>query len=105
MRVRFGFDGKLSEDFTGGIYLATGSLGDPTTTNETLTNFFDKKTIGLDRGFITYNPIAHKWISLTAGKFSPTWNKTSVTFDPDLNPEGFSEKLSWDLKMPLVKNF
>lgn len=105
IRVRFGFDGKLNEDFTGGIYLATGSLGDPTTTNETLTNFFDRKTIGLDRGFITYNPIAHKWISLTGGKFAYTWNRTSVTFDPDLNPEGFSEKLSWDLRMPVVKNF
>jgi len=105
IRVRFGFDGKLNEDFTGGIYLATGSLGDPTTTNESLTNFFDRKTIGLDRAFITYNPVAHKWISLTGGKFAYSWNRTSVTFDPDLNPEGFSEKLSWDLRMPVVKNF
>jgi hypothetical protein len=105
IRVRFGFDGKLNEDFSGGIYLATGSLGDPTTTNETLTNFFDRKTIGLDRGFITYNPIAHKWINITGGKFAYSWNRTSVTFDPDLNPEGFSEKLSWDLRMPVVKNF
>src|SRR5438094_3910580 len=46
LRVRFGFDGKLNEDFTSGIYLATGSLGDPTTTNETLTNLFDRKTVG-----------------------------------------------------------
>src|SRR5215813_109846 len=104
IRVRFGFDGKLNEDFTGGIYLATGSLGDPTTTNETLTNFFDRKTIALDRGYITYNPVAHKWLSLTGGKFPYTWQRTSVTFDPDLNPEGFSEKLSWDLKSPGLKN-
>src|SRR5207245_8790753 len=27
IRVRFGIDGKLNEDFVGGIYLATGSLG------------------------------------------------------------------------------
>jgi hypothetical protein len=105
IRVRFGFDGKLNEDFIGGIALATGSLGDPTTTNETLTNFFDRKTIGLDRGYITYNPVAHKWLSLTGGKFAYTWQRTSVTFDPDLNPEGFNEKFSWDLKTPGVKNF
>ena len=105
IRVRFGIDGKLNEDFVGGIYLATGSLGDPTTTNETLTNFFDRKTIALDRGFITYNPVAHKWVSVTGGKFAYTWNRTSVTFDPDLNPEGFSEKFSFDLKhVPVVKN-
>jgi regulator of replication initiation timing len=105
IRVRFGFEGKLNEDFNAGIYLATGSLGDPTTTNETLTNFFDRKTIALDRGYITYNPVAHKWLSLTGGKFAYTWQRTSVTFDPDLNPEGFNQKVSWDLKTPFVKNF
>jgi hypothetical protein len=105
IRVRFGFDGKLNEDFNAGIYLATGSLGDPTTTNETFTNFFDRKSIALDRGFITYNPVAHKWLSLTGGKFAYTWQRTSVTFDPDLNPEGFNQKFSWDLKTRYLKNF
>jgi Putative porin len=104
VRVRFGVDGKLNEDFVGGLALATGSLGDPTTTNETLTNFFDRKTIGLDKGYITYNPIAHKWLSLTGGKFAYTWNRTQVTGDPDVNPEGFNEKFSWDLSTPVVKN-
>ena len=49
VRVRFGFEGKLNEDFIAGIALASGTLGDPTTTNETLTNNFDRKTIALDR--------------------------------------------------------
>src|SRR5438477_7220648 len=105
IRVRFGLEGRLNDDFIGGLALATGSFGDPTTTNETLTNFFDRKTIGLDRGYITYNPIAHKWLSLTGGKFAYTWQRTSVTFDPDLNPEGFNQKVSWDLKTPFLKNF
>jgi hypothetical protein len=104
VRVRFGVDGKLNEDFVGGVALATGSLGDPTTTNETFTNFFDRKTIGLDRGYITYNPVAHRWLSLTGGKFAYAWNRTQVTGDPDINPEGFNEKLSWDLNIPVVKN-
>jgi hypothetical protein len=105
VRVRFGLDGKLNEDFIGGFALATGSLGDPTTTNETFTNFFDRKTVGLDRGYITYNPLAHKWLSLTGGKFAYSWNRTQVSGDPDINPEGFNEKFSWDLKTPVVKNF
>ena len=104
VRVRFGFDGKLNEDFTGGVYLATGSLGDPTTTNETFTNFFDRKTIGLDKGWITYNPLAHKWLSLTGGKFAYQWQRTQVTGDPDINPEGFNQKLSFDTHVPFVKN-
>jgi hypothetical protein len=105
VRVRFGFEGKLNEDFNAGVALATGTLGDPTTTNESLTNFFDRKTIALDRGYITYNPVAAKWISATAGKFAYTWQRTSVTFDPDINPEGFVEKFSKDFaSVPVVKN-
>src|SRR5712692_1819457 len=105
IRVRFGFEGKLNDDFTAGVALATGSLGDPTTTNESLTNFFDRKTIGLDKGYITYNPVAHKWLSLTGGKFAYQWQRTQVTGDPDTNPEGFSERFSKDLtSIPIVKN-
>ena len=96
IRVRFGVDGQLNEDFVAGFALATGSLGNPTSTNETLANVYDRKTIALDRGFVTYNPIAHRWLSLTGGKFAYPWQRTSVTFDPDLNPEGFDEKASFD---------
>lgn len=105
IRVRFGVEGKLGDDFIGGVYLASGALGDPTSTNTSLTNFFEKKTIGIDRGYITYNPRAFKPLSITGGKFAYTWNRTPVTFDSDLNPEGFSQRLSFDTKGPLVKNF
>lgn len=104
-RVRFGLDGRLNEDFVGGFALATGSLGDPTTTNETFTNFFDRKTIGLDRGYITYNPVAVQWLSLTGGKFAYPWLRTSLTMDPDINPEGFDQKLSFNLHGAVAKNF
>lgn len=103
IRARFGFEGKFG-DFTGGLQIASGSLGDPTSTNETLTNNFDRKTIGLDRAYVTYNPSQFKALQLTGGKFAYTWNRTGVTFDPDINPEGFSEKLSFDLHNPVVKN-
>ncbi len=96
VRVRFGVDSQLNQDFVAGFALATGSMGDPTSTNETLTNVFDRKTVALDRAFITFSPVAHPWLSLTGGKFPYTWQRTSVTFDPDLNPEGFNEKVSFN---------
>jgi len=105
LRVRFGVDGRLNDNFVGGFSLASGSLGDLTSANETLTNFFNRKTVGLDRGFITFNPVAARWLSLTGGKFAYTWARTSLTLDPDINPEGFNQKLSWDLKTPVLKNF
>jgi hypothetical protein len=104
IRARFGIEGELNDDFIGGIYLATGTQGDPTTTNETLTNFFDRKTVALDRGYITYNPVAHKWLSLTGGKFVFPWQRSSLTFDPDINPEGFDAKVSFDVHAGPVRN-
>src|SRR5439155_11310381 len=104
IRVRLGLEGQLNEDFIGAVALATGSVGDPRTTNETLTNIFDRKTIALDKGYITYNPVAHKWLSVTGGKFPYLWQRTSVTGDPDLNPEGFDQKISFNHK-GFVQNF
>jgi Putative porin len=105
VRVRLGLEGKLNEDFLGGLALATGSLGDPSSTNETLTNNLNRKTIGLDRGYITYNPVAYRWLSLTGGKFAFPWQRTLITFDQDINPEGFDEKLSFDIhRVPGVEN-
>ena len=103
VRARFGFEGKVG-DFNGGLSIASGSLGDPTSTNETLTNNFDRKTIALDRAFVTYNPSQFKALQLTGGKFVYPWIRSGATFDPDLNPEGFSEKLSFDLHNAKVKN-
>jgi hypothetical protein len=111
MRLRLGLDGKLNEDFIGGIYLASGSnfngtagFLDPISTNQTLTDMFERKTIGFDRGWITYNPQAHKWLSLTGGKFAYTWQHTVLTFDNDLNPEGFVQKVGWDFSNKFLKN-
>jgi hypothetical protein len=59
----------------------------------------------VDRGYITYQPGVLKWLQLTGGKFAYTWQRTSVTFDPDINPEGFNEKFSFDLSTPVLKNF
>jgi hypothetical protein len=104
IRVRFGVTGKLSEDFIGGLAVATGAQTDPTTTNETLTNAFERKNFYLDRGFVTYNPVAHKWLSLTGGKWAYQWTRTSATFDPDISPEGFDEKFSFDFSNSFLKN-
>jgi hypothetical protein len=104
IRVRLGLEGQLNQDFTGGLALATGSMGDPTTTNETLTNAFDRKMISLDKGYITYNPLAHNWFSATGGKFAYLWQRTPVTGDTDLNPEGFDQRLSFDIHHGIFKN-
>jgi hypothetical protein len=111
VRLRLGVESRLNEDFSAGIYVASGSneagfagFLDPVSTNQTLTDFFERKTIGIDRGWITFHPRGFKPLILTGGKFAFTWKRTPLTFDSDLNPEGFSEQLSFDLKNPVARN-
>lgn len=104
IRLRFGVESKLNEDFLAGIFIASGAITDPTSTNETLTSAFERKTVSFDRGYIIYQPQAHPWLQLTGGKFAYTWIRTPQSFDNDLNPEGFSEKFSFNLKNDVVKN-
>jgi hypothetical protein len=103
-RVRLNLTGKLSDEFSGGISLATGSLDDPVSTNQTMTSFFNRKNFGLDKAFITYKPTYAKFLKLDAGKFSYPWYRTAMTFDNDVNPEGFAETMSFDLKSSVLKN-
>jgi hypothetical protein len=104
VRLRFGVEGKAGEDVTGGFFLASGIVTDPTSTNQTLTDFFERKPIAIDRAWITYNPSAAKFLSLTGGKFAYTWIRSTQVLDNDLNPEGFSEKLSFNVNSSILKN-
>lgn len=104
IRLRFNVTGKLSDEFSGGFSLATGTLDDPVSTNQTFTGFFNRKNFGVDKAWITYKPSYAKFLKLDAGKFAYPWYRTALTFDNDVNPEGFAETLSFDLKSTVLKN-
>jgi hypothetical protein len=105
IRARLNINGKITDEVSGGISLATGSLDDPISTNQTMTGFFNRKQFSIDRAFITYKPKFFKELTLDAGKFKYPWYRTPLTFDNDVNPEGFAETLAFDLKSPGLKNF
>jgi hypothetical protein len=102
-RLRFNVVAKLNNDFTGGFSLATGDGLEPISTNQTLSPFFLRKNIAIDRAFLQWNPHQFKPLTLTGGKFAYTWYRTELTWDNDLNPEGFSEAFSFDFKNPYFK--
>jgi hypothetical protein len=103
-RLRFNVTGKVSDEFSGGFSLATGTLDDPVSTNQTFTGFFNRKNFGVDKAFITYKPNYAKFLKLDAGKFAFPWYRTPMTFDSDVNPEGFAQTLSFDIKSSALKN-
>ena len=97
-RLRFNVNTKMTDDFSAGFSLASGDLGDPISTNSTLTGFYTRKPIAIDKAFGVYNPHYFKAFSLTVGKFGYTWLRTELIWDNDLNPEGGSAALAWDWK-------
>jgi|WetSurMetagenome_2_1015567.scaffolds.fasta_scaffold101391_1 hypothetical protein len=103
-RLRFNVTGKISNDFSAGFSLATGSLDDPVSTNQTMTGFFNRKNFGVDKAFVTYTPQWAKSLRLDAGKFSYPWYRTGMTFDSDVNPDGFAQTLSFNIKSSVLTN-
>lgn len=104
MRARLNITGKITDEVSGGLSVASGTLDDVNSTNQSLTGFFTRKTIGFDKYYLTYKPKWAKPLTLQAGKATYPWFRTPLTFDNDVNPEGLSQTLSFDLKSPGLKN-
>lgn len=98
VRARLALRGQIGKRFDWGLRLATGTTPDVTTTNQTLTDFFGRKSFALDQAFVSYKPAAAPGLRLQGGKFETPWLFTEMTFDVDIMPEGLNETYSRDLK-------
>jgi hypothetical protein len=96
-RLRFNVDAQFGDEWRGGLRLASGDDTDPVSTNQTFTNFFLRKPVNLDLAFVSYQPRWWKGLTLTGGKFAFTWHRTEMTLDNDLNPEGASQVIEFNL--------
>ena len=103
-RLRFSADAKFSDEFSGGFSIASGETGNPVAANQSLTNFFLRKPISIDKAFVTYTPRWFKPFQVTAGRWGYTWYRTELTWDNDLNPEGVSEALHFNWKDSLLEH-
>lgn len=118
VRARLDITGKFNSEFDWGLRLATGTFTDTISTNQTLTDFYERKPFSLDRAFVRYrwktchgegerdkeckdqkekDPHRKTWgLDLTGGKFDPTFRRTQMVFDDDINVEGASEALYFE---------
>ena len=102
VRARLALDGTINKNFDWGMRLASGIFTDPISTNQTLTDFFERKPFALDRAFVRYDSKTDKvGLQLVAGKFEPTFRRTQMVWDDDLNVEGASEAVYFKTKSPL----
>ena len=102
IRARLALDGTINKNFDWGMKLATGIFTDPITTNQTLTDFFERKPFALERAFVRYDSKGDKvGVQLVGGKFEPTFRRTQLVWDDDVNVEGASEALYFKTKTAL----
>ena len=79
MRARLSVKGKINDEFDWGLRLATGSFADTTSTNQTLTDFFNRKPFAVDQAYLNYKPKALPGFQLQAGKFPTPWTFTNTS--------------------------
>ena len=102
IRARLALDGIIDKHFDWGMRLATGLFTNAVSPNQTFTDFFERKPFALDRAFIRYDSKTDKaGVQLVAGKFEPTFRRTQMVWDDDLNVEGASEAVYFKTKSPL----
>jgi len=104
IRARLQMRGTISDEFDWGLRLATGSLADNISTNQTMTDFFNRKPFALDQAFVNYKPKRAPGLRLQGGRFEPPWTFTEMTIDNDLMVEGFNESYSRGFKNSTLKD-
>jgi hypothetical protein len=94
-RLRFGVRAPLTEglDFT--LRVATGDAADVTSTNQSLTDFWNRKPLNLDLAALTYNPPEARALTVGGGKFAYPLTRTQMVWDDDVNWEGGYEQVVW----------
>lgn len=104
LRARLQMRGTVNDEFDWGLRFATGSFADNISTNQTLTDFFNRKPFALDQAFVTYKPKRAPGLRLQGGKFEPPWTFTELTIDSDLMVEGFNESYTRAFKKSKLKD-
>ena len=93
-RLRFGFNAKTSDTTDVGVRLVSGS-GFQNTTNQSFDDHGRGKGIFIDRAYASWKPL--NFLKITAGKHKNPLVASSLVWDSDINPEGISESLNFDV--------
>ena len=97
-RLRVGLKAKVSDQLEAGVRLATGTDGDPVSTNQTAADIFDKKNIFLDQAYLKFTTTGTRLgavpLTVWGGKFENPFYSTQLVWDSDLTFEGAAATLT-----------
>jgi hypothetical protein len=94
LRLRFGFNAKITDTTKVGVRLVSGS-GFQNTTNQSFDGHARGKEIFIDRAYASWQPF--DFLKITGGKHKNPLFTTPLVWDPDVNSEGISESLNFDI--------
>jgi hypothetical protein len=101
IRARFGVEGDLTPNLRAFIRLASGSLTDPSSESQTLGNYAQRYTVGLDQAYIVWDSSVGDRLALAtleAGRIPNPWfSPTELVYARDLSFEGAAGtfRLGW----------
>lgn len=91
-RARIGVKAQISDRWSAGVRLASGSDDSPVSTSDTFGDGMGKKDFWLDQAYIRYQ--AAPWASITAGRAANPFVSTDILYSGDLQFDGISAQLS-----------
>lgn len=100
LRLRLGIEAQVLNDLTAGVRLATGSVGSPVSTNQTLDNDFGSYDLVLDRAYLKRterNADNYPWLSVWGGRLPNPFLSTDLVWDSDLNFDGAAATFRYNL--------
>jgi hypothetical protein len=101
VRLRVGVKSQIHPDVKIGFRMSTGADDDPTSTNETLGNFFaEKENWGIDQAYAIWSPsfVPDKMVDFSFGKIKNPFVSSKAIWDGDVVPEGAFLKATFNKK-------
>lgn len=101
-RVRISADAKVNNQTEVGVRLASGSTGNPVSTNDTLGSYMNKESVNFDQAYIKWSPIpeTYAWTGnwdIWGGRMPNPFFCSDLVWDGDINFEG----LATTVKVPI----
>jgi len=96
IRARLKLDAAVNDEWDAIFRIASGSDESPISTNQDLTDGFNKKNIWLDQAYFNWHPAAGGFNVLGGKMENPFYRvgKNELIWDVDLNPEGLAGQIS-----------
>lgn len=89
IRARLGAFTQVNSEVEAGIQIASGGGKDARSTNQDLSDYFNKKDLWLDLAYIDFHPLQVPGLKVFGGKMKQPWvSLGDVIWDGDINPEG-----------------